>query len=182
MVSCYEINPGLYGVMKIVGSVAGLRITVISRCNLCCWTRNYPTPITWHTTQLPPLIESNQDFSQLKLSHRESCPYLSMSQQVTVGNTWQVKARAMSLFTRPDWQSAPVVWPDQTALSSWGWFLLSQSERQKGSICVWIVSSNNLEDFSYQARTLKPSSSGWWDSLTKYEAAWSYSGFLLGEN
>ena len=65
--------------MKIVAVASRVErtgITVILTCNLCCWTPNYLTlipPITWHHTQLPPIIEPNQDFSQPKLAAHIFC-------------------------------------------------------------------------------------------------------------
>ena len=134
MVARSESSWGLCGIMKTVAIAEWSWITVILACNLCCWPRNYPTTITWHHSQLPPLIESNQDCSLFTLRvHVEPLP-------VSTGRGGQAR------------------------LQTDGQFLFCQSEQQKGSICVWIVSSNNLEDFPCQVETLKPSSY-WWEKL-----------------
>ena len=161
--------------MKIVASASRTGISVILSCNLCSWTPNYPTSLippsqhlTSHSTAAP-IIEPNQDFSQLNLQLAFFC--FSFVSPCRTAQLSVDQAGSGSQVNLQCWDLSgvfPVLGLIRGAASPVAVFLFCQSGRQKGSICVWRVSrvsANNLEDFSCQVETFKPSSNSESSSL-----------------
>ena len=126
---------------------------MIRRCNLCWWTCNYHSPITWRTAQLPPLIESNQDSSQPKLSHSRSCLYFV---HYSVGNSWtvflsdQYQYLVCWLFTKSGHKS------HQTALPSWASFCSANQSSKKDQFVSGSYHPTIWKIFHLQPRLWSP--------------------------
>ena len=127
--------------MKIVASGLRTGITVILSCNLCSWTPNYPAlipPISWHHTQLPPIIEPNQDFSQLNLKLLTFfVSPLSVSQCRTVLYWPGRRGKSGPISSVEFWVVSSTARPDQGCRQAcWLVFVLSIRAAKRINLCL----------------------------------------------